>query len=118
MEIKKFNEFMGKLDLGHGHKEIGLLAIIESLLEQNAGTWKKKEEGFCIIPPWLYDVRDSFIVISISEEPVEINITNKDLLSEIRERKPYIKVNEELNDERGGFMINIPYQKRLSKGKR
>lgn len=105
MEIKKFNDFMNKFDLVSVlPKEIGLLTIIESLLDSNANKWKKRDEGCFIVPPWLYSVKDSFIVLCLGEKPLEIQVRNSDLLSILGEQKPYIRI-----IEKGGiFEVEAP----------
>ena len=105
MEIKEFNEYMNKFDLVNVlPKEIGLLTIIESLLDSIAGKWKKLDEGCFIVPPWLYNVKDSFIVLFLGEKSLEIKVKNSDLLSVLEEQKPYIRV-----IEKGGiFEVEAP----------
>lgn len=105
MEIKKFNEYMNKFDLVNVlPKDIGLLTIIESLLDSNAGKWKKRDEGCFIVPPWLYSVKDSFIVLCLGEKHIEIQVRNSNLLSVLGEQKPYIRITE-----KGGiFEVDAP----------
>jgi len=103
MEIKEFNDYMNKFDLVNVlPKEIGLLTIIESLLDSNAGKWKKRDEGCFIVPPWLYNVKDSFIVLCLGEKPLEIKVRNSDLLPVLGEQKPYIRITE-----KGGIIFDV-----------
>lgn len=104
MEIREFNEYMKRLEsINKVPKEIGLLMIIESLLDEKAGKWKKLKKGHIIIPPWLYDIKDSFIILNFGEGPMEIKLTDNCLLSVLKEQKPYIKMIEE-----EGWKIEAP----------
>lgn len=93
MEIAEFDEYMRRLDITNEMpKEIDLLVIIESLLDRKAVKWKRLKKGHIIVPPWLYDIKDSFIILNFGEGPMEIKLEDNDLLSFLKERKPYIKM--------------------------
>lgn len=62
------------------------------------------KKGHIIVPPWLYEIKDRFIVLHFGEEPMEIEITDNGLLSELKEQKPYIKMNK----EKEGWQIDAP----------
>jgi hypothetical protein len=104
MEIAEFNKYMRRLELANEiPKDIGLLMIIESLLDEKTGKWKKLKKGHVIIPPWLYDIKDSFIILNFGEGTMEIKLTDNGLLSVLKEQKPYIKMIEE-----DGWKIDAP----------
>ncbi len=111
MEITKFNKYMKKFSLldempKEMSKEIGLITIIESLLDtiDKKGKVKMRKTGCLIIPPWLYDIKDSSIVLHLGES-TEVNV-GEDLIKAMREDKPYIRIFEE--KEKGGFIVEIP----------
>ena len=111
MEISKFNKYMKKFSLleeipKEMSKEIGLITIIEILLDtiDKKGKVKMRNIGCFIVPPWLYDIKDSSIVLHLGDI-TEINV-RKDLLEAMKEDKPYIKIFEE--KEKGGFIVEIP----------
>lgn len=110
MEIGKFNEFMKKFvlldEIPNGvPKEIGLLTIIESLMDKidKKGKVEYRKEGILIIPPWLYDVEDSSIILNLGELKQEINV-KEDLIELIKKRKPFIRIIK----ESGHFTLEIP----------
>lgn len=113
MEIGKFNEHMKKFTLLDEipNKEIGLITIIESLLDMmdKKGKAKMRKIGCFIIPPWLYDIKDSSIILHFGDD-TEVNV-NKDLIEAIKNDKPYIRISEEKN----GFTVDIPVKEELQK---
>ena len=52
------------------------------------------------VPPWLYDIKDSVVLLHLKEE-IEINVeSNPNLLKILKDKKPYIKIFE----SGGGFI--------------
>ncbi len=111
MEIGRFNEHMKKFRLldEMPNKEIGLITIIESLLDMidKKGKVKMMKKGCFIIPPWLYDIKDSSIILHL-EDDTEVNI-RKDLIEAMKKDKPYIRIHE----EKDGFAVEIPVKEEL-----
>ena len=90
MEIKNFNEYMNKLKLSNElPRDIQLLILIESLLEEIAGKWGKRNEWCFIAPPWFYDVKESSIGLYLEGKYFDIPVGNSDLLLALKEQKPY-----------------------------
>ncbi len=95
MKIEEFNNHMSGLNLDNGMpKEISLLALIEALLD---GKPQKRKNRHLIVPPWLYDVEDSAILLHLGQDlriPLAPDNEDNNFLPNLKEQKPYIAIKE------------------------
>lgn len=106
MKIEDFNNHMNGLNLDNGMpKEISLLAIIEALLD---GKPQKQNNGHLIVPPWLYEVKESSIEIQGGlGKLAALQIVDKTALTMLKEQKPYIKI---IRTKEGTYEAEVPLQ--------
>ncbi len=89
-----FNKFFHSVasKLGAGTLEIVLVVAITA-----------NYFGYITINPWLYDIKNSSIMLNLGELQQEINV-DKDVLESMKKRKPFIRIIE----EGGHFILEIP----------